>query len=83
MNLYLLESLLFLTDLKLADVTPAYKRKSKTSKDNYRPVSILSNISKVYERCIYDQIENYFDQVLSKFQCGFRKGFNAQHCLIA
>ena len=69
--------------LKLADVTPAYKKKSKTSKDNYRPVGILSNISKVYERCIYDKIQNYFDQVLSKFQCGFRKGFNAQHCLIA
>ena len=69
--------------MKLADVTPAYKKKSKTSKDNYRPVSILSNISKVYERCIYDQIQNYFYQILSKFQCGFRKGFNAQHCLIA
>ena len=41
------------------------------------------NISKVYERCIYDQIQNYFDQILSKFQCGFRKSFNAQHCLIA
>ena len=69
--------------LKLADVTPAYKKKSKTSKDNYRPVGILSNISKVYERCIYDKIQNYFDQVPSKFQCGFRKGFNAKHCLIA
>ena len=31
-------------DLKLADVTPVYKNKLKNSKDNYRPVSILSNI---------------------------------------
>ena len=69
--------------MKLTDVTPAYKKKSKTSKDNCRPVSILSNISKVYERCIYDQIQNYFDQILSTFQCGFRNGFNAEHCLIA
>ena len=38
---------MFLPDLKLADVTPAYKNKSKNSKDNYRPVSILSNISKL------------------------------------
>ena len=75
------ESLLFPHDLKLADVTPAYKKKSRSSKD-YRPVSILSNISKIYERCIYDQIQNYFDQILSKYQCGFRKGYNAQHCLI-
>ena len=40
----------FPSDLKLADVTPVYKKKSKNSKDNYRPVSILSNISKIYER---------------------------------
>ena len=70
-------------DLKLADVAPVYKKKSKASKDNYRPVSILSNISKVYERCIYDQIQTYFDKILSKYQCGFRKGYNLQHCLIA
>ena len=71
------------SDLKFADVTPAYKKKSKNSKDNYRPVSILSNISKVYERCIYDQMEAYFETILSPNQCGFRKGFSAQHCLIS
>ena len=81
-NYCLGESLLFPHDLKLADVTTAYKKKSRSSKDNYRPVSILSNISKIYERCIYDQIQNYFDQILSKYECGFRKGYNAQHCLI-
>ena len=69
--------------LKFADVTPAYKKKSKNSKDNYRPVSILSNISKIYERCIYDQMEAYFETILSPNQCGFRKGFSAQHCLIS
>ena len=45
---------MFPPDLKLADVTPVYKNKSKNSKDNYRPVIILSNISKIYERCLYD-----------------------------
>ena len=74
---------IFPSDLKIADVTPAYKKKSKYSKDNYRPVSILSNISKIYERCIYDQIEKYFDDILSKYQCGFRKGYSAQHCLMS
>ena len=74
----------FPSDLKLADVTPVYKKKnSKNSKDNYRPVSILSNISKIYERCIYDQIQLFFDSVLSKYQCGFRRGYNAQHCLVS
>ena len=70
------------SELKSSDVTPAYKKKSKNSKDNYRPISILSNISKTYERCLYDQIQNFFENILSKYQCGFRKGYNAQHCLI-
>ena len=47
---------IFPSDLKLAGVTPVYKNKSKNSKDNYRPVSILSNIFKIYERRIYHQI---------------------------
>ena len=41
---------IFPSDVKLADVTPVYKKKSKNSKDNYRPVSILPNISSIYER---------------------------------
>ena len=73
---------MFPPDLKLADVTPVYKNKSKNSKDNYRPVSILSNISKIYERCLYDQIQVFFESILSKYQCGFRRGYNAQHCLM-
>ena len=27
-------------------------------------------------------MQTYFDNLLSKYQCGFRKGFNAQHCLV-
>ena len=63
-------------------VTPVYRKNSKNSKDKYRPVSILSNVSKIYERCIYDQIQLFFDSLLSKYQCGFRRGYNVQHCLI-
>ena len=73
---------MFPTDLKLADMTPVYKNISKNFKDTYRPVSILFNISKIYERCHYDQIQGFFDSVLSKYQCEFRRGYNAQHCLI-
>ena len=69
--------------MKLADVTPVYKKKSKNSKDNYRPVSILSNISKIYERCIYDQIQLFFDSLLPKYQCGFCRRYNAQHGLVS
>ena len=82
-NYRLEQSLLSPYDLKLANVVPVYKKKPKASKNNCRPVSILSNISKVCERCIYDQIQIYFHKVLCKDQCGFRKGYNSQHRLIA
>ena len=68
--------------MKLADVTPAYKKENRSLKDNYRSVSILPNLSKVFERCLYKQITPYFDNILSKYQCGFRKNHNAQHCLL-
>ena len=63
-------------------MTPVYKNKSKNSKDNCRPVSILYNISKIYERCFYGQIQVFFNSILSKYQCGLQRGYNAQHCLI-
>ena len=73
--------LIFSPDLKLADVTPVYKKKSRNSKDNSRPVHVLSNLSKIYERCIYDQIQLFFDSLLSEYQCGFRRGYNSRHWL--
>ena len=63
-------------------MSTVYKNKSKNSKDNYGPVSILSNISKIYERCLYDQVQVFFESILSKYQCRIRRGYNAQHCLI-
>ena len=79
---FCIENSEFPSDLKLADVIPIYKKNSRNLKDNYRPVSILSNISKVYERTIYEQLQSHFENIFSKFQCGFRKGYNAQHCLV-
>ena len=55
----------------------AFKKKLNTSKDNCGPISILLNISKIYDRCLYNQMETYFDDILSKYQCGFCKEFNA------
>ena len=46
-------------------------------------MSILSNISKVYEKIMFKQISDFFEEFLSKYQCGFRKGFNSQHCLVS
>ena len=74
--------------MKLANVTPVYKKGNRSEKGNYRPVSILPNISKVFERCIYKQISQFFEGIISKYQCGFRKrhasiSLLAQHALIS
>ena len=68
--------------MKIAEVTPVFKKNDRISKENYRPVSVLPVTSKIFEKCIYKQLEMFFKDKLSKFQCGFRKGFSAQHCLV-
>ena len=67
------------SNLKLANITPVFK---KDSKDNYQPVSILPIISKMFEKLLYKQIPFFIDSLLSNFQYGFRKGFGAQDCLL-
>ena len=65
----------FIDDFKQAEVRPLYKKDGRTDKSNYRPISILSNVSKVYERSLYNQLYDFFDKnIFSKYQCGFRKG---------
>ena len=71
----------FPTGMKYAEAF--HKKDDKTDKVNYRPTGILPNLSKVYERLMHNQIYSYFQTIFSKLQCGFCKGFNAQHCLLA
>ena len=66
-----------------ADIKPVYKKESRNEKENCRSVSVLPYIWKIFKRCIHDQLKDYFDQALSKYQCEFRKGFSTQHCLLA
>ena len=51
-------------ELQHADIIPVHKKKDKCSKENYRPVSILTNISKVYKKLLYNQLYSYFDNIL-------------------
>ena len=60
----------------------SFLENSRTDKENYRPVSILPNISKIYERCLHKQLYDYFDVIFSRNQCGFRKGFSVVNCLL-
>ena len=69
--------------LKYADITPIFKKDDKTDRANYRPISILPNLRKIYEQFKQSQIYPFLNQVFSKYQCGFRKGYNAQYCFMA
>ena len=72
----------FPSNLKNADVTPIHKKGDRTDKSTYRPVSILPAMSKIMERLILQQLHTFCDKILSKYQCGFRKHFSSQQCLI-
>ena len=75
------ESSTFPDLLKAADVTPIHKKEARTKKDNYRPISILPAVSKIFEKNMFDQISSYIEKHLSPYLCGFRKGYSTQHCL--
>ena len=69
--------------MKVADITPVNKNADVTNKLNYRPISGLCSISKLFEKIIQKQIATYIEQFLSPFLCGYRSGYNVQHALIA
>ena len=58
------------------------KKNERLHKSNYRPISILPTLSKVYEKLFYIQIYKYFNNIFSKYLCGFRQGQSTQHCLL-
>ena len=66
----LLKKSAFPEQLKYADVKPVFKKDSRTDMKNYRPIRIFPNASKIYERCINKQLEEYFQALLSKYQYG-------------
>ena len=68
--------------MKLASNTPVFKENVHTSKNNYRPVSVLLAISKIFEHIICNQLSAFFEEIFSKFQCGFRKNYSTQNCLL-
>ena len=77
-----IEAANFPNELKHTDITPVYK-KIRHEKENYRPVRIISLISKILERCLYDQIYKNIDNTVSRHHMGYQKGYSSQHSLIA
>ena len=48
----------------------------------YRPINILLNVSKTYEKCLNKQLEECFQALLYKYQCGFWKGYSVTKFLL-
>ena len=67
---------------KSAVVAPLFKAGDKTDKRNYRSVSILNSISKIFENVLKDQIVPFFEKLLSKFMSAYRKGHSPHHVLM-
>ena len=64
-------SKVFPNSVKKADITPVFKKDKKCLKSDYKTVSILPSVSKIYEHCIYNQTNNYFHSLFPKLQYGF------------
>ena len=77
-----LDTSIFPDKLKEAQVTPLFKKNDPLDKRNYRPVSVLNNISKVFEKVICEQLCYHFEGIFDNFLCAFRKGHRCQTVLL-
>ena len=73
----------FPTSIKQAKITPVHKKGSRLNVDNYRPISLLSNINKIFEKLMYKRIYNFLSvqQSFFEMQFGFREKHSTFHAL--
>ena len=64
----------FPDELEIADIVPVFKKEDQNDKTNYRPISLLPLISKIFEKFLYQQTEKLSNKILSPKLSGFRKG---------
>ena len=71
--------------LKTANVISIHKKGDKLDCNNDRPISLLANISKIFEKCILTRLTNFLQikKLLFSHQFGFRNGYSANHALIS
>ena len=77
-----IEKSTFPDELKCADVSSLPKNGSTNTRTNFRPISVLPKVSKLFERIMDKQIVVYITPFLSSLLCGFRQGYSAQHALV-
>ena len=77
-------TVVFPTILKTAKVVPIHKKNSKLEVSNYRPISLLSNIDKIFEKLMHSRLIEFLEekQILYHRQFGFRKDFSANHAIL-
>ena len=68
--------------LKRTDVTPIFKKGNDNEKENYRPVSMLSTFSNVFEKLLFEQINDHRQSKVSKHLKGFRQNHSTQNALL-
>ena len=68
--------------MKYTDVSPMFKKVDNLCKSNYRPVSILTSLSKIYESCMNDQLAEYFACIFNHMLSAFRKRYSCQTVLL-
>ena len=69
--------------LKIAEVIPIFKKGSATNVSNYRPISLLSQFDKIFEKIIYNRIIDFIEKynLLSDHQFGFRQNSSTIHAV--
>ena len=68
--------------MKVAEISPVFKKLDNTSKDNYRIISTLSSFTKLFESIFFNQLNRYVQNKFSNHLTGFRKNYNMQNSLL-
>ena len=68
-------------ELKKSETSPLYKGQNNLEPQNYRPLSVLTCLSKIFERVYNDQMGVYFKDILSTLLSAFRKRYGCHHVL--
>ena len=79
------ESGIFPDKLKIARVAPVFKKGSRSNRDDYRPISVLSIFSKIYKKLMYKRLYNYLEKydILYSLQFGFREKVSTSQALMS